>query len=370
MAGAKVAPEKTEQQELPPHEAGREVLSYVERLEKEADDDFKAIHGIEEEPGDKEADDDKKGVKEAEKEASSQEPEKTDDEKPEVKEPESKDKVAEDDDLTKGLNTENATKRISAAQNKMHDSNARAKTAEEQTSQLTIERDELLKKLAAKDTPAAVPAAEKTEETKQAEAPKDDELQTSLDELAQEYPEIAKPMLKMMAKQEVENKTLRDQVSALQESEKTRTADAVVEKENGHFNAIQEVHKDFREISEEPLLDEWIEGLPAVERVGARAIRKGGTTEDVIELLTSFKKANGYELPADSKEDTPEKKGNSKLEKAKKAANPSFNKAKDVNIEDGKAPFSRREIDAMSMAEYAKNEPAIDAAMSKGFPPQ
>lgn len=371
MAGAKTAPEKIEQ-EVPPHEAGREVLSYVQQQEKEADELFAEVHGVEE-PEKKDEGDAKDAVEETEKKAEDKEPEKKDDEEPADKELEGKDKVADgDDDLTKGLNTENATKRISAAQNKMHDSNARAKTAEEEKSKLQTENEALLKKLEEKSTAPAAAAAEPGKEAEAKEAPKsdDDELQASLDELSQEYPEIAKPMLKMMAKQEVENKRLTEKVDNLEAKEVKREADVKTEKLNGHLKAISDVHKDFKEISEEPLLDEWIEGLPVMERAGAQAIRQGGSTDDVIELLTTFKKANGYELPAASKEDTPEKKGNSKIDKAKSKANPSFNKAKDVNIAEGKAPFTRIQINAMSMEEYAKNEPAIDDAMSKGFPPQ
>jgi hypothetical protein len=365
MAGGKVANKEVEQ-EVPPHAAGREVLSYVERLEKEADADFAAAHGAEETPEEITA--------REEEEAKAAEDEEKKAEKVVDKEDKGlagKETVpADDGDLTKGLNTENAVKRISAAQNKMHDSNSRAKTAEEQTSKLQEENASLLKKLEAKSTAPTEAGAEKPDEVKKAVAPAEDELQKSLDELALEYPEIAKPMLKMMARQEVENKKLSEQVATLQENEVTRVKDAKTEKTNTHITAISDVHPDYAEISEDPLLDEWVNGLPEMEKAGAQAIRAGGSTKAVIEFLTRFKQANGYELPAASKEDTPKKPGNSKLDKAKKAGNPSFNKAKDVNFKEGQAPFSRREIDAMSMAEYAKNEPAIDEAMSNGFPPQ
>jgi hypothetical protein len=374
MAGAKAASEEKAEQELPPHAAGREVLSYVQRLEKEADEDFAAVHGID--PEKEKIDDDKKGVEGSEKKAEGEEPEKVVDKEPEDKQPEGKDKVAEgdgkvaegDDDLTKGLSTENAQKRISSAQSKMHDSNARATTAEGERDRLKEQNEALQKKL---DTvPEAQAAAEPGKEPEKkvaSKADEEDDLKASMEELNQEYPEIAKPMLKMMARQEIENKKLSDQVATLVEKEETRTAEAVTVKENTHVKAISDAHKDYKEISEEPLLDDWIESLPAIERAGARAIKKAGSSTEVIELLTSFKKANGYELPADSKEDIPAKKSNSKIEKAKAKANPSFNKSKDVNIQDGQVEFTRQEIDAMSPAEFAEKEPAIDLAMSKGL---
>lgn len=364
MAGAKVAPGKTEQ-EVPPHEAGKEVLSYVQREEAEADAIFNEVHGIDqEEEGTGEGE---KAAEEGEKKTESQEPEKADDKEAADKEPESKGKEALPEDLIKGLSTENANRRISAAQTKMIESNTRANTAEGQVDKLTEERDTLLKKLEEKGTAPAATITEKADEVKKVEEPKDDELQASLDELALEYPEIAKPMLKMMARQEVENKRLTEKVTLLEEKEETRTADAKTEKQNDHITAISNAHPDFETISNEPLLDTWIDSLPAVEKAGAQAIRKSGTTTDVIDLLTMFKKANGYEIPADSKEESPAKKSNSKLDKAKKAANPSFNKSKDVNIQDGQAVFTRQQIDAMSPQEFAENEPAIDAAMAKGL---
>ena len=84
-------------------------------------------------------------------------------------------------------------------------------------------------------------------------------------------------------------------------------------------------------------------------------------------MLTSFKKANGYELPAEPSDKDKKKDGNSKLAKAKKAGNPSFKKAKDVNMKDAQPLFTQRGIDAMSQKEYEDQEDAIDDAMSKGL---
>lgn len=365
MAGAKTAPDPTKEQEVPPHEAGREVLSYVQQQEKEADDAYAAAQGIDPE----EEADDKKDEQEAEKNA---EAEKTDDKEVEDKGLETKDKVAKDDkgdkgdeDLTKGLSTENAQKRIAAAQKQMHSSNQRAASAEGERDRLKEDNEALQEQIKAGGSTLEKEADQS--EAKKGEAVKvdDDELQKILTDLDQEYPEIAKPMLKMMAKQEAENNILKGQVAELQEGEKTRVAEAKTVKANTHVAAIAAAHSDYEEISNEPLLDQWIEELDPIQRAGARAIRKGGSTEDVIALLTNFKQSNGYEVTADSKKDTSEKKSNSKLDRAKQAANPSFNKSKDVNIQDGQTLFTRQQIDAMSPEEFAKNEPAIDAAMAK-----
>ncbi len=364
MAGQTGVIKETEQ-EVPPNAAGREVLNYVNQQEKEADEAFKEAQGIA-----PEEDGDNKNEQEAEKKAEDEEQGKPDGKEVKDKEPEHKDKVAEDDkpgDLTTGLNTENAEKRIRASQKQMHDSNKRAVSAEGERDRLKEENEALQRKIySMPETPAA---KEPSVEIKEAEPAKadDDDLAKSLAELEQEYPEIAKPMLKMMARQDADNKALKNQVSELQESEKTRIADVKTAKTNDHLSAIADVHSDYEEISKEPLLDEWINSLPPIERAGAKAIKTNGSTAEVISLLTTFKQANGYELPADSKGDISENKGNSKLDKAKKATNPSFNKTKDVNLQDGQVVFTRKQIENMSPKEFADNESAIDLAMSKGL---
>lgn len=372
MAGEKSAVKEVEQ-EVPANAAGREVLEYVNQQEKEADEAFAAAQGIDPE---KEAEAGKETDEEADEETGigkSQAPDDKEVKDKEVKdkEPETKDKVAEGDkaadDLTTGLNTENAQKRIAAAQKQMHSSNQRAVSAEGERDRLQEENEALQAQI---KTGALTPEKKAGQvEAKKDEAVKvdDDELTKSLSELEQEYPEIAKPMLKMMAKQDAENKALTVKLDTLEQSEVTRVAEAKTVKTNTHVAAIAAAHSDYEEISNEPLLDQWIEELDPIQRAGARSIRKGGSTEDVIALLTKFKLVNGYEVTADSQKDTSKNKGNSKLDKAKKAANPSFNKSKDVNINDGQVLFTREQIDAMSPQEFAENEPAIDAAMAKGL---
>ena len=367
MAGEKAAVKEIEQ-EVPANAAGREVLDYVNQQEKEADEAFAAAQGIDPE---KEAEAGKETNEEAGEEPGAGKSQASDDKEATGEEPEIKDKVAEGDkaadDLTTGLNTENAQKRIAAAQKQMHTSNQRAVSAEGERDRLQEENEALQAQI---KNGASTPEKKSDQvEAKKDEVVKvdDDELTKSLSELEQEYPEIAKPMLKMMAKQDAENKALAVKLDTLEQSEVTRVAEAKTAKTNTHITAIAAAHSDYEEISNEPLLDQWIEDLDPIQRAGARSIRKGGSTEDVIALLTNFKQANGYEVTADSQKDTSKNKGNSKLDKAKKAANPSFNKSKDVNIQDGQTLFTRQQIDAMTPAEFAENEPAIDAAMAKGL---
>ncbi len=347
-------------------EANKSVIDFAKAEDAEGDRIFYEAQGLQadgvtplnEEP-EKTPDDKEKKTEKEDKTPEKGMPAK--EEKPEdkPKEPESKD----DDDLTIGLTTENADKRISAAQNKMHTSNKTAKDAVEAQAKLQKENEDLRKIIDEKATKEPT----KTEDGKPPEKEQtEDEIEKDLETLRSEYPEIAEPMIKMMQRNNTENKILKERLDKVDEVNNKRDADEKTVSDNAHYNAIAEVHSDFLEITQEPLLDEWINGLPAIEKAGATAIRKDGSTKDVISLLTTFKKANGYKVPSEA-EDTPVKKADSKLDKAKKAAVPQFNKAKEVNINDKQILFTQAQIKAMSEKEFAENESAIDAALIQGL---
>ncbi len=346
MPGEKKAEEETKTAVL--DEANQEVADYVNSEEAEADRLFAEMNK------DPNTEEPKKKETEAKKEAA-----------PEAKKEEPKKEEAED--LTKDLTVENAEKRITATQKAMHTSNERASTAEKENARLKEENEALAKKL--EEKPVGLPAQEgDTNKAEEKPAASEDELQKSLDELKAEYPEIAAPMLKMMAKQEAENKTLKDRLDAQDKKEIDREQKAAEDDKNSHVNAIAEVHSDYNEVSAEPLFNDWIQGLPTMERIGAEAVRKDGSAKDVIELLTSFKKANGYKLPGETTEKTTQKsKSDSKLDKAKGLATPTFNKTKDVNIQDKKIKFTQEQIHNMSPAEFEKMEPEIDKALQEGL---
>ena len=339
------------QPEVNLNQADREVLSYAAAEEAEADRILvEAMGQGPEEPAKEEP---------VKPEAKVEEPKKV-----EVTPEEKGLNPKTDDDLLADLTVDNAKKRISAAQNKMHESNKMAKTATEEAARVVKENADLkvLIEQAATQEPATTadtPAAE----TK-APVETDDEVEKSLETLRQEYPEIAEPMVKLLHKQQTQNKILTDKLNGIESREQKRDADAKELADNAHLNAISTAHPDFREISGEPLLDEWINSLPVMEKIGAQAIRKDGNTGDVIELLTTFKKANGYTLPDP---ETPEDKVDSKLEKAKKMTNPSFKKAKKVNITDKKVKFTQAEIAGWTEKEWTENEAAVDAALAEGL---
>jgi hypothetical protein len=267
----------------------------------------------------------------------------------------------EDEDLTKDLTVENADKRISAAQRKMHDSNKSAKDAVDELNRIQKENENL--KLLVDKKATEEPTAGKKEDQEPEAAPQTDtEMDADLENLRKEYPEIAEPMIKMMQKQNAQNVELQNRLSKQEERETKREEEAKVSKENSHYNAIEDAHPDFNEISQEPLLDEWISGLDSMERIGAEAIRNNGKTKDVISLLTRFKKANGYKLPGGA-EGQSTKPTDSKLEKAKKLQTPQFNKSKEVNTDDNPVMFTQEQMHKWTEKEWAENEEAVNEAM-------
>jgi hypothetical protein len=340
------------------------ILDYANKEDEEANKLFYEATGLTPpEEKSKEEDPKKEETPKGEETPKEEDPKKESEGEPLAKVVEEEGK--KEDDLTIDLTVENADKRISAAQRKMHDSNKSAKDAVEAQDKLKKENDDLRALIDEKATEATNRDPEKTEtievETQQTDAEIDDDLEN----LRKEYPEIAEPMIKMMQRQQAQNDVLQARLDKQEEKEDKRDADAKVSKENAHYNAIADVHKDFNEISQEPLLDEWIEGLPAIERAGAKVIRSGGSTEDVISLLTTFKKANGYELPGETKTQNG-KSTDSKLDKARKHQTPQFNKGKEVNTDDKPILFTQAQMHKWTEKEWAANESAVNEAMSNG----
>lgn len=60
-----------------------------------------------------------------------------------------------------------------------------------------------------------------------------------------------------------------------------------------HYDAIAEAHPDAGSLVESKELADWIESQPSFARAGYAQALAGGTTEQVIELFTEFKKATG-----------------------------------------------------------------------------
>lgn len=65
-----------------------------------------------------------------------------------------------------------------------------------------------------------------------------------------------------------------------------------------HFKALTDANPDHNEIAAGKPLQDWIESQPSFVRDHYKAVFERGTTSQVIELVSTFKKQSGYETPA------------------------------------------------------------------------
>ena len=89
------------------------------------------------------------------------------------------------------------------------------------------------------------------------------------------------------AKVAVAVKTAVDEALApLRAKEQVASADA-------HVSAVLAAHPDAGSIAQSVELDDWIKAQPSYLQPAMRQVQEGGTTEQVIELISNFKAATG-----------------------------------------------------------------------------
>lgn len=75
---------------------------------------------------------------------------------------------------------------------------------------------------------------------------------------------------------------------------------------NAHLGAIYTAHPDADEVAESAQFQAWRDGLPSFMRAGVEDALKQGTTEQVIEVFTTFKTQTGKAPAAQQRQDAPE----------------------------------------------------------------
>jgi len=166
----------------------------------------------------------------------------------------------------------------------------------------------------------------------------DDELKT----LAEEYPDIAAPLLKKLSKLEDTVTQYRERI----ESEKSQNT------LQEHFDTIRKSHPDMDDIVTSDDFVGWLERqTPVWQRVA-----QDGSAHEVVELL------NRYKEIFDAQPQQPV----SKVEKARRVAEPSLPKARRPDPNSGKRIWSRDEITRMSLDEFERRQDEIDKAYLEG----
>lgn len=167
-----------------------------------------------------------------------------------------------------------------------------------------------------------------------------------LEDLKKEYPDIANPLI--------------DKINALEEQISRSTTDlkedSMVREQEVHVQKIKEKHPDVDVIHDSEDFQGWLERQTAVWK----RVAKEGTSDEVVELLDSYKKEMGMiEEPSETKKE--------KVARAKAKAEPKLPKARQSQLKGvNKRIWTRKEIGEMSMADFEKNEADIDKAYRDG----
>lgn len=166
----------------------------------------------------------------------------------------------------------------------------------------------------------------------------DDELRS----LAEEYPDIANPLLKKLSKLEETVSEYRNRI----ESEKSQNT------LQAHFDTIRRSHPDMDDLVSSDDFAGWLERqTPVWQRVAT-----DGSAEEVVELLNRYKETF----------DTSPQQRESKVDKARRVAEPSLPKARKPDPNSGKRIWTRDEISRMPLDEFERRQAEIDQAYMDG----
>lgn len=257
--------------------------------------------------------------------------------------------AAADTDELEGLSLENAAERIRNAQARMtrattEAANNRRALADEQLRSQQLEDE--VERLQAELQAAKVASPEKPDTTQSGMA--------TLETLQDDYPQIMGPLLATLKNMQAKFDKIEGTVTTRADADK---ADRVKAATAAHFKAIRDAHSDFDQIVDSEEFSGWVSRQPRItsiilygDGVQGSGYRNGGNAAEVIEVLDTYKKSIGAAL---------------RSVEAREAAAPTLRKTTRTPPT-GRPTFTRKQIDAMSPAEFAKNEADIDAALAEG----
>jgi chromosome segregation ATPase len=218
-----------------------------------------------------------------------------------------------------------AQERIANAQRKMTEATQEASSLRRQVAELQQKVAQLQDQL--------------TQQPKSSEG----EIDT-LDELAEEYPNIVAPLIDRIRKLEGKLGEVDTKFSETEAQAQEREAEQA---QKAHFDAILSAHPDAMDVANSDAMQAWLAGRPPMDQ----QVLQSGTAADVIDLLHRFKSSQAK--PAQE----------SKLDRAREVATPN---PRSMTEKTSKPTFTRQQIANMSMEEFRRNETAIDAAYEDG----
>lgn len=176
-----------------------------------------------------------------------------------------------------------------------------------------------------------------------------EEKDDRLDEVRENYPDIAGPLLDALEKQKTEVRQTREALAKQQRAEFEREQDVEIEE---HWSRIRSSHPDVDDLI---VTNEWNDWLSDQTQTVQRWVNEG-SSNDAVSVLEKFKSDMGIGDP------TPQEKV---LEKARKVADPKMPSARKTNTSSGKKTWTVEEIKAMPNREFEKHQTEIMEAYAK-----
>jgi len=175
-----------------------------------------------------------------------------------------------------------------------------------------------------------------------------EEVNVDLAEIVKDYPEIVKPLQQYV---DARIASVDQRVNqATEEVLKTQREEA----DKKHYGAIADVHPDWKSTSGSEDFTLW---LGRQSRMWQSAASEGDA-EDVISLLSKYKKDLGLNPKSVSKAEL--------VEKAKQNVEPTLSKARKQNTGSNKRIWTASEIGKLNDKQFRKHEKEIDQAYADG----
>jgi hypothetical protein len=175
-----------------------------------------------------------------------------------------------------------------------------------------------------------------------------EEVNVDLAEIVKDYPEIVKPLQQYV---DARIASVDQRVNqATEEVLKTQREEA----DKKHYGAIADAHPDWKSTSESEDFALW---LGRQSRMWQSAASEGDS-EDVISLLSKYKKDLGLNPKSVSKAEL--------VEKAKQNVEPTLSKARKQNTGSNKRIWTAAEIGKLNDKQFRKHEKEIDQAYADG----
>lgn len=176
-----------------------------------------------------------------------------------------------------------------------------------------------------------------------------EETDSRLDEVRENYPDLAGPLLDALEKQKTEVQQTREALAEQRRMEFERAQNLEIEE---HWSRIREIHPDVDDLIS---TEEWNDWLEDQTQTVQRWVNEG-SSNDAITVLSKFKTDLGVGGP------TPQEKV---LEKARKVAEPKLPSARKTNTKSGKKTWTVEEIKRMPNREFEKHQAEIMEAYAQ-----